>query len=226
MWRMRGKLAASLAGFALLAACSNAVPGTYPAGREYQVAVVGDSYTSGSDEGGEGPNGWPALVRKTLDEHNLHLSIRVGAEGGSSYVEKGTGGGVFGDQVSGVVGIASDLVVFFGGRNDGPAPPDVLAAAVHDDFAKAKSYAPHAKLLVIGPLWPAPGPPVEILRVRDIVRDQALAVGAVFVDPLAEHWFADAPQLIGADGIHPTNEGHKYLAQRIAPVIASTLTHA
>ena len=51
MWRMRGKLAASLAGLALLAACSNAVPGTYSPGREYQVAVVGDSYTSGSDEG-------------------------------------------------------------------------------------------------------------------------------------------------------------------------------
>jgi hypothetical protein len=25
---------------------------------------------------------------------------------------------------------------------------------------------------------------------------------------------------------HPTNDGHKYLAQRIAPLIANTLTHA
>ena len=42
---------------------------------------------------------------------------------------------------------------------------------------------------------------------------------------LAEHWIADAPQLIGADGVHPTDDGHKYLAQRIAPIIAKTLTH-
>jgi lysophospholipase L1-like esterase len=197
-----------------------------PRDREYQAAVIGDSYTGGSAEGGVGPNGWPALVQKTLEDQHLNLSIRVAAEGGSGYVEKGIYGGVFGDQVSGVVGVTSDLVVFFGSPNDGPAPPDVLAAAVRDDFAKAKAYAPHAKILVIGPLSPVPDPPVEVWRVRDVVRDQALAVGAVFVDPLAEHWFADAPQLIGADGTHPTNDGHKYLAQRIAPVIASTLTHA
>jgi hypothetical protein len=226
MWRMRGKLAALLAGIALLASCAKAAPDIYIPGREFQVAVIGGSFTTGSAEGGVGPNGWPALVRKTLDDQNLHLNIHAAAEGGAGYVEKGIFGGVFGDQVSGVVGITSDLVAFFGSKNDRLVPLDVLTAAVHNDFAKAKAYAPRAKLLVIGPAWPFPGPPVAILRVRDILRDQALAVGAVFVDPLAEHWFAEAPQLIGADATHPTNDGHKYLAQRIAPLIANTLTHA
>jgi lysophospholipase L1-like esterase len=221
MCRMRRKLAALLAGVALLAGCAKAAPDNYTAGREYQVAVIGDSFTTGSAEGGVGPNGWPALVKKTLDDQHLHLNIRVAAEGGAGYAEKGS----FGDQVSAVVGITSDLVVFFGSTNDGVAPPDELRAAVHDDLAKAKAYAPHAKLLVIGPTWPAPDPPVEMLGVRDILRDQALAAGAVFVDPLAEHWIADAPQLMGADGVHPTDDGHKYLAQRIAPIIANTLTH-
>jgi lysophospholipase L1-like esterase len=227
MCRMWGKLAALLAGMALLAGCTKAAPDTPIPGRGYQVAVIGDSFTTGSLQGGVGPNGWPTLVKKALDDQNLHLNIRTAAEGGAGYVEKGAYvGGVFADQVNDVVGIASDLVVFFGSANDGPAPLDALTAAVHDDFAKAKAYAPHAKLLVIGPVWPFPNPPDQILRVRDIVRDQALAAGAVFVDPLAEHWFADAPQLIGTDGTHPTDDGHKYLAQRIAPAIANALTRA
>jgi GDSL-like Lipase/Acylhydrolase family len=108
--------------------------------------------------------------------------------------------------------------------NDGVAPPDELRTAVGDDFAKAKALAPHAKLLVIGPTWPTPDPPPELVGVRDILRDQASAAGAVFVDPLAEHWIADEPQLIGGDGTHPTDEGHKYLAKKIAPLIATTFT--
>lgn len=226
MWRMRGKLAVLLAGFALLTACATAAPNAETADSDYEVAVIGDSYTSGGDEGGIGPNGWTALVKKTLDEQNQYINIRAAAEGGAGYAERGIDGGVFGDQVSDVVSTASDLVVFFGSANDGPAALDVLAAAVHDDFVRVMAYAPNAKLLVIGPAWPNPDPPVEILRARDVVRDQALALGAVFVDPLAERWFAEAPQLIGTDGLHPTNDGHIYLAQRIAPIIADTLTHA
>jgi lysophospholipase L1-like esterase len=222
---MGGKLAALLTGMALLAGCSEAAPATYTAGTEYQVAVIGDSFTTGSEVGGVGPSGWPALVKKDLDNQNLHLDIRSAAEASAGYAVRGTYGGVFGDQVSAVVGVTTDLVVFFGSTNDGVAPPDELRAAVHDDLAKAKAYAPHAKLLAIGPTWPAPDPPVEMLGVRDILRDQALAAGAVFVDPLAEHWIADAPQLMGADVVHPTDDGHKYLAQRIAPIIANTLTH-
>ena len=41
----------------------------------------------------------------------------------------------------------------------------------------------------------------------------------MFVDPIAEGWFVDSPELLGADRFHPTNDGEKYLAQRIAPII-------
>jgi lysophospholipase L1-like esterase len=225
MCRMVSKLAALLVGVGFLAACANAAPNTAGHGTRYQVSVIGDSFTGGSAQGGVGPNGWPALVRKTLSDENIDIDLHYAAEGGSGYANVGSYGGVFGDQVSAVVGLACDLVVFFGSPNDGVAPPDGLRTAVADDFAKAKALAPHAKLLVIGPTWPTPDPPPDLVGVRDILRDQASAAGAVFVDPLAEHWIADEPQLIGGDGTHPTDEGHEYLAKKIAPLIATTLTH-
>ena len=51
-----------------------------------------------------------------------------------------------------------------------------------------------------------------------------LAFGAVFVDPLAQGWFTDATTaLIDPDGVRPTVEGHRYLADLIGPVVERTL---
>mgnify|MGYP002623887115 CR=1 FL=1 len=47
--------------------------------------------------------------------------------------------------------------------------------------------------------------------------------GATFVDPIAEGWFVGRPELIGADGVHPTDAGHQYLADKIAPLIGARL---
>jgi lysophospholipase L1-like esterase len=126
---------------------------------------------------------------------------------------------VFGQKIDESVGVADDLVVLFGSANDVDVPPERLAAAVRDDFAKVKQLAPHAKMLVIAPVWSAPESPPQILRMRDILRDHAAQVGAMFVEPIAQRWIVDTPQLIRADGIHPTNDGHKYLAQKITPLI-------
>jgi lysophospholipase L1-like esterase len=59
--------------------------------------------------------------------------------------------------------------------------------------------------------------------VRDIASREAAAVGATFVDPIADRWFADAPALIGGDGIHPTDDGHRLMAQKLEPYLRSAL---
>jgi len=115
------------------------------------------------------------------------------------------------------------LVVLFGSRNDATVPADQLTPAVHTTLAKAKQMAPNAKFLVISPIWPDAHPSGGILQARDILRAEAAAIGATFVDPIAEAWFWDRPDLIGADGKHPTNDGHVYMADRIAPVMAQLL---
>ena len=86
--------------------------------------------------------------------------------------------------------------------------------------------SPAATFLVIGPPWPTADPPAAVVRIRDALRYQAGVAGAVFVDPIAEHWFVGRPGLIGADGVHPTDKGHEYLADMIAPLIGAQLPRA
>ena len=51
----------------------------------------------------------------------------------------------------------------------------------------------------------------------------AAAVNASFVDPIAERWFIDQPNLLGGPRAAPTDAGHAYLAAKIAPLIAQQL---
>ncbi len=39
-----------------------------------------------------------------------------------------------------------------------------------------------------------------------------------------ERWFVDRPDLIGADGVHPTDAGHQYMADMIGPRIRTQLS--
>jgi len=79
---------------------------------------------------------------------------------------------------------------------------------------------------VIGPPWVNGNPPGYIVTDRDAVNAAAHAAGVGFVDPLAEGWFTgDAAAFIGPDGIHPTDQGHRYLADLIRPRIESVLPH-
>ena len=200
-------------------------PSTQPVAPYHHIVVIGDSYTEGSSEGGQGVYGWPALVWGDLQTLGVQVRPIVAGEGGAGYATPGRQGITFGDYARIVLNYTHDaeLVVFFGGSNDSDISPERLGPAAVAAFNKTKTAAPAATLLVIGPVWPGSDPPPKILRVRDTLRDQAQTVGAVFVDPIAEGWLADTPELIGADGVHPTNDGHKYLAARIAPLIRNAL---
>jgi lysophospholipase L1-like esterase len=193
------------------------------------VAIVGDSYTSGSASGGEGPNGWPSLVTALLQRQGVQINPLVGAERGSGYTAHAMKDSVpFINQVRQVAGPNDRLVILFGSAKDRYSPPDQLTASVQRTLAVAKATAPRAKLLVIGPAssvaisdqMPA------LLQVRDIVKAQADIAGATFVDPLAEGWFADHPETVGVNGDYPNDAGHALLAKKIAPLIARQLSPA
>lgn len=190
-----------------------------------KVAVIGDSYTGGSGVGGVGVRGWPALTWEKLRKEGIPVAPVVGALPGSGYVHRGSqGGGVFGEQVPKLVTADTRLVVFFNGVNDVNEAVDEVHAAALSDFQAAKQIAPQAKLLVIGPAWPNSARPSNLLALRDTIKDAATEAGATWVDPVAEGWFTDTPQLIGEDGVHPTDDGHTYLADRIEPHIREELS--
>ena len=189
-----------------------------------QVAIIGDSYTAGTPEGGNGAKSWPRIAWQLLAAEGVDVDTDVAAEGGAGYGQPGNRGSVFGDLTAQAVRRNDALVVFFGSRNDQPVDPLRFPAMAANVFQLVRFGAPAAKILVIGPPWPTAEPPPAVLRIRDNLRDQAVSAGAVFVDPIAEGWFVGRPDLIGHDGVHPTDAGHAYMAAKIAPLIYEQLT--
>lgn len=188
-----------------------------------RIALIGDSYTNGTAIGGQGPNAWPNRAWKTLGQQGLQVAADVAAEGRAGYAVRGDQGNLFGDLTARVVKPDDALVVFYGSRNDQGVDPNVLSGSVYNAFALARSVAPTARLLVIGPPWPTADVPPAVLQIRDILAFQSMLAGATFIDPINERWFVDRPDLIGRDGVHPTDAGHDYQADKIAPLIGAQL---
>jgi hypothetical protein len=188
------------------------------------VAVIGDSYTTGTEEGGEGPNAWTTRTWLALAHQGVQISPDVASEGRAGYVRRGDHGSVFEDLTNRAVHPDDALVVFFGSRNDEGVDPMQMAGMAHDTFDLARRIAPSSKLLVIGPPWPTANPPFDVLYVRDTLNTQAEWVGATFIDPISEGWFVGRPDLIGPDGVHPNDAGHAYMAEKIAPLIRAQLS--
>jgi lysophospholipase L1-like esterase len=188
------------------------------------VAVIGDSYTTGTDEGGLGPKSWTARAWQTLGTRGVRIAANVEAEGKAGYVAPGDHDSTFEDLTARAVKPSDVLVVFFGSRNDQGVDPELLAEKAQAAFNLARRFAPSARVLVIGPPWPTADVPDSMLRIRDVLNARARAVGAAFVDPIGDGWFVDRPDLIGPDGVHPNDAGHEYLADKIAPLIRAQLS--
>ena len=210
---------------------SAATPHSAPVQREVRhadfavnrVSVISDSYTAGSDQGGNGPQGWAPQVWQALTEHGIAVTPTVAAEGGAGYCTRGHRGSVFEDLTVRAVKPDDVLVVFFGSRNDMHVDPTRLSVAMYGTLKLARRIARSAEMLIIGPAWPTADPPPEILRIRDVLGYQADLADATFIDPISARWFVGRPDLIGTDGVHPTDAGHTYMAAKIAPLISARL---
>ncbi len=188
------------------------------------AAVVGDSYTNGTDLGGRGPKSWTARAWRVLAQHGVPVAADVAAEGGAGYGVPGDHGSVFEDLTARAVKPDDALVVFFGSRNDQGVDLGLLTDRARAAFDEARRIAPAARFLVIGPPWPTADVPESVLQIRDILNVVARGAGAAFVDPLGDRWFVDRPDLIGPDGVHPNDAGHAYMADKIAPLIRAQLS--
>jgi len=189
-----------------------------------RVAVIGDSYTTGTDEGGLGPNSWTARAWQTLSARGVRIAADVAAEAKAGYAVPGDHGSVFEDLTARAVKPDDVLVVFFGSRNDLGVDRGLLTERARNAFGLARRFAPSARFLVIGPPWPTADVPGSMLMIRDVLNSAARAAGAAFVDPIGDRWFVDRPDLIGPDGVHPNDAGHEYLADKIAPLIRMQLS--
>lgn len=190
------------------------------------IAIIGDGFSVGSKGSGGDPDAWPSLIGPLLHRQGHVIQANTSAASTYGYIPRGPEGRKFHDIAPRVVGRNTDLVVLFGAARDKTMLPDGarLASLVSLTMQRVQTIAPNARLFVIGPTVMGPQPPNEVMQVRDIVREQALAHGAAFVDPLAEGWFT-SQELANGKG-RPNPAGQKFLAEKIAPLIAEQLTGA
>jgi lysophospholipase L1-like esterase len=183
------------------------------------LAVYGDGYSSGSALGGQGEAGWPALLAGRLG-----AQLQLGAAARSGYVAIGTTGQDFADQVAAMPVPDATVTIVFGSRNDLGQPVTDVASSATETLDAIRSTAPDTAIVVVGPAWSDADVPSELNDQRDAVASAAAAAGATFIDPLDEGWFAEPGNLIASDGVSPTDTGHQFIADSLAPVVSGFLS--
>ena len=184
-----------------------------------RVVVIGDGFTTGSVQGDLEPTAWPALLEQRLDD----AAVEVWAAAGAGYATPNVLGRTLGTLAEEAPVEGADVNVIFGGRADGSGIADRVSIAARQTFTQLRQEAPDADLVVIGPAYPSTDVPAGVRNNRGVISEAAAAVGATFVDPLADTWFVDQPTLLGADGVRPTAEGQQYLADLIEPVVRQAI---
>ncbi|MEW2513722.1 SGNH/GDSL hydrolase family protein [Streptomyces sp. NPDC046870] len=183
-----------------------------------RLLVLGDSIAGGSSQGGRGAHGWPSLVAGQLG-----LTLSLDAEGGTGYTTGGRqeGGRPYTQRIKQAIAAKPDVVVVEGSRNDS-SPTRTRAAAV-DTLRRLRAGLPHARILVIGPIY-ALRRPIASHPMDEAVSAAAEKLHLPYLSAVRRGWFTgSAHRFIGGDGIHPTNAGHVYLAERIRPEVARLL---
>jgi lysophospholipase L1-like esterase len=185
------------------------------------VAVYGDGYSAGSSMGGQADRGWPAVVAA-----ELRADLRLNAVSMVGYAALGRTGQDFPNLVLASPEAGATVTVVFGSRNDLGQPAAVVGQQAAETYALIRSAAPQTRLVVVGPSWSNADVPAELRALRDAVQSAAMDAGAVFIDPIAEEWFADPAGLIADDGISPTDAGHAFIGARVAPIVEQALDAA
>ncbi|GLZ14715.1 hypothetical protein Acsp04_49500 [Actinomadura sp. NBRC 104425] len=183
------------------------------------VMFLGDSYTVG-ERGSLVENAYPSAAARLLG-----WQVIVGGRAGTGFVQGSSARTPFGVMFESQLGWrpAPDLLIISGGHNDARIPNVQVGPPARDLLTRARQRWPGTRIVLIGPLWGNDSPPAAALTVRDQLRTVAQQMKVPFIDPIAERWITgnraegtgNAAVFIKKDGVHPTPEGHRYIAARL-----------
>jgi lysophospholipase L1-like esterase len=219
-----------LAATLVIAGCSDgsqATPAAAPLsegaradGKPVPVAIIGDSYTAGTDVGGLGDTNWTKILARNAEAARLPLQLRVSGKSSSGYVTKGGQGTTFPGEARRIVTAVDRVVIVFGSRNDAYA--DVTAAA-ETTFRVIERKAPNATVIAIAPPPTSSDAPPYLRKLGSEIQVAAKRKNVTFVNTIKDGWFSGRRDLMGADGWHPNDAGHRYMADKITPVVLAAL---
>jgi acyl-CoA thioesterase I len=206
-------------GFSLLAAasplrsCETRIEGTTH--QAPTAAIVGASYTAGV--GPDNPEqSWAVQLTR-----ELHWNAVVYGVAGAGFARSGPGepGSMSGLlEAEDLPRLNPALVIVQAGFDDNGVPEAVEASRVRAVTDQIRAAAPNARIALLTTFaYTADGTPE--LRATDqtiVTAARAADPGVIIMDPLAGHWqYARA-----GDGLHPTAAGDRWIARRVAAILA------
>jgi acyl-CoA thioesterase-1 len=172
------------------------------------VLCVGTSLTAGL--GLDDPDlAYPALLQAKVTAAGLPHEVRNAGVSGE------TSAGAL-SRLSWLLQQPVSVLVLETGANDAlrGQDPDTTRANIAAILERVGAVSPRPRVLLLGMQAPPNMGPVYAARFRSIYRDLASAHDAVLV-PFVLEGVAGHPELNQADGVHPTAEGQKKMAETI-----------
>ncbi|HEY3853326.1 MAG TPA: arylesterase [Verrucomicrobiae bacterium] len=171
------------------------------------VVVLGDSLAAGL--GVEAGQAYPAVLQEKIKSAGLPFTI----------VDAGVSGDTTADGLSRLNWLLQrkiDVLVVELGGNDGlrGIPIATIQSNLQAIVERAKARYPDIKIVIAGMRMPANMGPDYVEAFAKVFSDVATKNHAALVPFLLEGVGGD-PRLNQADGIHPTAEGHKIVAENV-----------
>jgi acyl-CoA thioesterase I len=180
------------------------------------VLFLGTSLTAGY--GIDPLQAYPALIQQKIDSAGLgYRVVNAGLSGETSAGALRRADWLFQQPIS--------VLVLETGANDGlrGLPPDSLRANIQAILDRAKRLRPPPRLVLVGMRIPPNYGWAYTERFAAIYPDLAKANGAVLV-PFLLDGVGGVRSLNQADGVHPTAEGQRKMAETVWRVLEPVLT--
>lgn len=204
-----------------------------PVSRGGRLGILGDSISDGSSENtGSGIGTWHYRAARLLGCTDVWDQAR----GGTGYITAGSYA-TFANRVTlDITPYSFDRLIVWGGYNDNAGNQATIQAAAESLFATLKSViAPGGDIYVIGCYSPSGSPASSITNTDNSIKAAADAADLPFISPLSGSiydaagtllatqgaWItaANASGYIGADTVHPNDNGHIYLSRRVVEAL-------
>lgn len=171
------------------------------------VLIFGDSITAG--QGVDMDEAFPALLQDKVDSLGWNVEIVNAGLSGET-----TAGGV--RRIDWVLQRKVDLFVLELGGNDGlrGIEPEVTRRNLQEIMDKVHSKYPETTIILTGMEAPPNMGPRYTTRFREIFQELAHQNEVIFM-PFILEGVGGNPELNQSDGIHPTAEGHRKIAENL-----------
>lgn len=185
-----------------------------------RVLIFGDSWTWG--QAAAAGHGYAYVVSELTGWTTIVDGVR-----GSGYLRPGKDGPEFGARIAALdPSLDPDLVIVQGSINDRALYPTGYREAVTAAWDTLSAIYSGVPIVILGPAPHILPLEQSVAAIDADLKDLAAQRGWWYISPVTENWITDADYLRVIDTsdygkLHPSGEGHRYLAERLAASIAA-----